>query len=144
MGKTSSQAMNEVILIDSDAFIGLLVEKDAHHAYAHEMFERVAKENIQISNYVLLETATWLSGRISQALAKTFLSFIRESEFPVLFVDAPLQAETEALFLAQDVKGTSIVDCANVIIARRFGIRRIFSFDGFYKRCGLSLLAETR
>jgi predicted nucleic acid-binding protein len=143
MGKTSPPCMNDAILVDSDAFIGLLVEKDAHHARVHHLFERFAQKNIQISNYVLLETATWLSGQVSQERAKTFLAFIRESEFPVLFVDSTLQREIEMLFLAQAAKGTSMVDCGNVVLARHFGIAHIFSFDRFYKRCGLSLLTET-
>jgi len=39
-----------------------------------------------------------------------------------------------ALFKQQSKKGTSVTDCADVTVMRRFDIPQIFSFDNVYRR----------
>ena len=51
-----------------------------------------------------------------------------------LTLDETLQEETISLFKLQEAKGTSMVDCSNVVIMRAFDIPFIFSFDKFYAK----------
>jgi predicted nucleic acid-binding protein len=60
------------VFVDSDAFVGWLYEKDSNHGKASEGFTKIMNErqSLVTSNYVVLETATVLSHRQGQALAR--------------------------------------------------------------------------
>ncbi len=47
------------VLIDSDAFIGLFFRRDAHHAFAKEVYEKFGKDQTRLvtTNFVIAETA---------------------------------------------------------------------------------------
>ena len=59
---------------------------------------------------------------------------IEKIKLPIIHINELLHRETLAFFKKQEKKGTSVVDCSNVVIMRRFQIPTIFSFDGFYSR----------
>lgn len=131
------------ILVDSDAFVGLMVEFDAHHKRAREVFRRLEEREAHVvtTSFVVAETATVLSNRKGQSLAKTFLNdVIEKGKFPVVFISQDFYKETLKLFKQQTKKGTSVTDCANVIVARKLQIPTIFSFDKVYpQKFGLEL-----
>lgn len=124
------------ILVDSDAFVGWIHTGDNHHKKAKAAFQKIRKDRLRMvaSSWVVAETATVLSHRKGQDLAREYLRKIRDFDFPVIHVDESLQEDATQIFEYQEKKGTSMVDCGNVAIARRFGIPRIFSFDRFYER----------
>src|SRR4051794_40787887 len=81
------------ILIDSDAFVGLMLERDAHYAHACAIFDRLKAGNVSAvtMSFVVAETATVLSHASGQALARTFLDdVINKPGFPVIFIDEAL------------------------------------------------------
>jgi uncharacterized protein len=121
-------------LIDSDAFVGLLYEKDAHHKRATELFEELEKQKMILvtTNYIVAETATVLSNRQGQALARAFLKAVKR--IPMIHINEDLHQQSLALFEKQTKRGTSVVDCSNVVVMRRFGIPQIFSFDKVYAK----------
>lgn len=122
------------VLIDSDAFVGWLYVEDAHHEEVSKTFDLLEHQKLipATTNLVLMETATVLSHKSGQALAGTFLDLM--SGFAVVNLDETLQEETISLFKLQEAKGTSMVDCSNVVIMRAFEIPFIFSFDKFYAK----------
>jgi predicted nucleic acid-binding protein len=122
------------VLVDSDAWVGLFFEDDPHHATANAAFERLSREQRMLTStsLVVAETATVLSNRKGQLLACEFLRYIRESKIPLIHIDEKLQLEAIRLFEAQEKRGMSVVDCANVAVMKRFGISAILSFDEFY------------
>lgn len=134
------------ILVDSDAFVGLLLEKDAHHERSARLFAEVASQGASIvtNSFVIAETATVLSHRVGQELARIFLDeVIEQGRFPTVFVTEALQQQAIEIFKMQESRGTSMTDCVNVAIMQQLQISTIFSFDTFYsKRCNLKLLDE--
>src|SRR5438105_4785300 len=66
------------VLIDSDAFVGLLLPNDAHFHGVSEQFDRFEQDQTQLAttNWVVAETATVLSHKDSQETAKRFLEMI--------------------------------------------------------------------
>ena len=137
---------NFQVLIDSDAFVGWMVELDAHHQKASQVFDRLHLEDTRLvtTSLVVLETATVLSHRSGQSLAKTFLDeVIEKGQFPVIHILEDFYHQTLNIFKTQTKKGTSITDCANVAVARQFNIPTIFSFDQVYsKSFGLKMASE--
>jgi len=81
-----------------------------------------------------METATVLSHRGGQSLAHRFLTVMERNFLPIIQVDEKLQTKAIEIFKAQTKKGTSMVDCANVAVSRRFQIPDIFSFDKVYPK----------
>jgi len=134
------------ILVDSDAFVGLLLEKDAHHENSSNLFTEIASQGISIitTSFVIAETATVLSHRVGQELARIFLDeVIEKGKFPTVFVSEPLQQQATEIFKEQESRGTSMTDCVNVALMRQLQLSTIFSFDGFYeKKCNLQLLND--
>lgn len=131
------------VLVDSDAFIGWIYPNDAHAQRAGEIFETLKKQGVSLvtTSLVVSETATVLSYKVGQALAKFFLDeVIKQGSFPIIHITEDLQERAIEIFSSQTQKGTSVVDCANVAVVRRFNIPAIFSFDQVYpKKFGLKL-----
>ena len=127
------------VLIDSDAFIAWLRPGDLFNRHAQEVFTKLQKQETPIAttSLVILETATVLSHREGQNVAKQFLQLVEEYKLPVIHIDEDLQQATLELFKSRTTKGTSMVDCANAVVAKRLGIAQVFSFDHFYKHLGL-------
>jgi predicted nucleic acid-binding protein len=133
------------VLVDSDAFVGRFYPDDAHHPRSLALFAECeqARLTLVVTSYVIAETATVLSNRSGQALARKFLSIIEGSRMPIIHINEELQQAALAVFKQQDQRGTSVTDCANVIVMQQLAIPKIFSFDAFYsKRFGLSPIAE--
>ncbi len=125
------------VFVDSDAFVGWMVEKDAHHSRANQIFSQLHKKQARMvtNTMVVTETATVLSHHSGQELARTFLDeVIDRGQFPVIPVVEDLYKETLTIFKKQTKKGTSVTDCANVAVIRRLDIPTIFSFDQVYPK----------
>jgi len=120
------------VLVDSDAFVGWIWPNDAHHRRAGLIFDSLRGKHRRLvtTSLVVAETATVLSHRDGQAVARLFLDEV--GAYPIIHIDETLHRQAIELFKAQDVKGTSLTDCANVVVMKRFGIPRIFSFDRVY------------
>lgn len=130
------------VLVDSDAFVGRFFDEDAHFERAEALFNKTAKENIMLltTSAVVGEAATVLSNRCDQKTALAFLEIVEDSLIPVIHIDAVLHNEALTLFKQQAKRGTSYVDCTNVVVARHFDVFQILSFDKAYpKDFGLKL-----
>jgi predicted nucleic acid-binding protein len=130
------------MLIDSDAFIGLIMEADIHNKRVKAAFQEIGKANrvLAATNLVIIETTAMLSRRVNYTLACRFLEFIQDGDIPIIYIDKAMQDAMHTLFLVQNREKTSPVDCANVVVAKQLGIPSIFSFDNFYKNFGLKLV----
>ena len=124
------------ILVDSDAFVGRFYPDDKHHQTATGIFSELEEKgsSIATTSMVVAETATVLSHRSGQDLARLFLDAIEKSTLPVIHIDEKLQQEAITIFRRQDKRGTSLTDCVNVAVIQRFKIQAIFSFDKFYSK----------
>ena len=140
------QASNHFqILVDSDAFVGRINPNDAHHERANRIFQAFAEKKTRLvtTSFVVAETATVLSHRASQSLARVFLEVMGRGNIPVIHIDEALQATALDIFSKQTKRGTSVTDCANVVVIRRMGIAEIFSFDqGYPKQFGVELVGD--
>ncbi len=124
------------ILVDSDAFVGLFLDHDTHHAECQQQLRQFQADNrvLVTTSFVVSETATVLSHLDGQTMARDFFDTIQSHQFPVIFISETLQTAAEKVFYQQEKKGTSMVDCANVAVMQQFHIPTIWSFDRFYFR----------
>lgn len=132
------------VVIDSDALFALYVASDSHHSEAKDIFRKLYKTENEIiaSNLVLQETATIISYRLGQKTAISFLSNFERSGIKQFFVGEKLTAKSWKIFCEQGKRGTSFIDCTNVIVYRETKAELIMSFDKFYPREGLILASN--
>lgn len=121
-------------LVDSAAFVALYYPYDPHHASALRLFGRAQKQKLSLAttSYVITETATVLSNRQGQELARQFLAVAEK--IPTIFINEELHHASLNLFHEQEARGTSVVDCSNVVVMRHFGISKILSFDRVFTK----------
>lgn len=135
---------DQQILMDSDAFIGLMHKTDALHKQATAIYQALKQQQVQLAttSAVVGEIVTLLSYRRGQPAACRFLADCIESEqFPVIFVNEALYQQGLDLFKKQTKKGTSLTDCINAAACQQLELTQIFSFDKAYPTCfGLHLV----
>ncbi len=131
-------AQKKHVLVDSDVWVGFLVENDTNFKKAEKLFEKMQAQSMQIvlSSAILAETVTVLSHKVGQEAAKTFLGLIKEqkSEYVTIFLDETLNNHALELFVKQHKKGTSFVDCSNVVLVEEYQLDYICAFDKCYHR----------
>lgn len=122
------------VLLDSDAFIGLIVKHDAHHETVEVIFEQLKQKQAMLvtTNYVITETASTLSRRFSQDNASQFLTIV--DDFRMITITDTIHKQASKLFRQQTKDNTSLVDMSNVVIMKEFEIPQIFSFDKVYTK----------
>lgn len=133
--------MLKTILVDSDALFALNSKDDANFEKARQISRSLNKKGFEftISNFVLAETVTLLSYRVSHRKAAGFLQKLIKDQFPFIRVDKELENLAYQIFKKQTSKNVSVVDCANMAILEKYGWDTIFSFDGVYEKNGFKL-----
>lgn len=122
------------VLIDSDAFVGLLHIPDFHHKQVKKIFAKMEKDKLSFvtTSYVVMEVATVLSHKSGQNIAKRFLSLV--DKIPTIHISRDFCKAGLDIFSQQNKKGNSVVDCTNVAVMRQFEIEKILSFDKVYEK----------
>lgn len=140
-----SGANNFLILLDSDAVIASILEDDALHKKATEIFELLAKKGVilYITTTVVAETAVGLHRKFNQRdkslnfLEKTVSKWVK-----IIAVDEDLLIDAYQVLRQTESKKNTIFDAINVTVMRKHNLTAIFSFDEFYKKNGLKLAGE--
>jgi predicted nucleic acid-binding protein len=118
-------------LYDTDFLLSLLVGSEPNHAKSLVIDRRSDAEEFYILNIAHFEMATVLSRKYNQEFALKVL--VHFSALPFDYIELTEDDEEEAWkeFYSHKKKNVSFVDCANLVIARKYGMK-IASFDAFY------------
>jgi predicted nucleic acid-binding protein len=119
------------LILDTDFLYGLFVEIDPHHKNCLKIAEAISQYNLFISNLVVYELITLLSRRIGQKESLDVLSQIQTQGFNLLVVKDDTHTEVLNTFKKFNNKNISAVDCANLVLAKKYSFK-ILSFDKFY------------
>jgi predicted nucleic acid-binding protein len=132
-----------LVFVDTSAWIALGSLDDQHHAPAGDFFKQLKAERARMvtSDYVLSETYTGLSGRISAKALESFRSWMSSSVGkgrlflervePVVFDKA-----WEVLMRFYEHR-PSYTDCTSLVIADTISADCIFSFDNHFPAMGM-------
>lgn len=123
----------EHILVDSDFWLALSIRDDANKKQATELVAFFADNRavLNSTNLVIGEVGTVLSHRLGQEAARDFLNHI---DINVIHVPESLDSRAIELFVEQDQRGTSYVDCANVAVMEALKLPFICAFDRVYHK----------
>lgn len=133
----------EIILLDSDALIALINEKDSLHKKALKIQDKLTKLGsiFIISLYIIAETATFLTLRIDKKTANRFLKDLENQEISIIEPNKELEKLTREFFFKQKSHKVTYFDCTNMAVLSHYHWRTIFSFDKHYRQNSF-ILAE--
>jgi predicted nucleic acid-binding protein len=123
--------MTSKIIIDTDFLYGLFLSTDPHHERATEIMSRIYEQSFIVTSLVKYELITLLSRRENQQRALIILDQLMDISFEEYFVEQKDDAVIMKEFMSHNSKKISIVDCANLVIAKKLNAK-IASFDKFY------------
>lgn len=126
----------ESVLVDANVLVAAYRLDDGLHKRAVAAITKAKGKGIGlcVTNLVLEETATVLSMRVGMSLARKFLDDYKMIVDQEIFVDEALERLVWEVFRNQRRKGTSFVDCANLVTVGRFKLKGLMSFDKFYPK----------
>ncbi len=111
-------------IFDTNVWVALFNEQDAHHDAAQRLFSQ--DETVFIPEYVILETTTVLQLRASKQKADMFAEMIFTTEqLEVLYASDSFFLSVLTLFQQQSMK-LSFVDCALLLLSEHY---KVYTFD---------------
>jgi len=124
-------------LLDTDFIIASRFPQESTHSRAVPLAKKVfSSSNYVITELVLMEVATVISHKYSQSQAVQAVQTLHKTGQSSLHLDTDDWQKTWSLFLQQKNRGTSVVDCSNVVIAQKLQCQ-VVSFDNFYQDFGV-------
>jgi len=126
------------ILVDTDFLIALIKIDDKNHLKAIDKVQKIKEAKVFITPFTIPETVTVISYKVSHTAAKNFLKVAR-NKLPELPLNEEIIASADKIFLSQNKKGTSWIDCLNVALIKYYKLDGILSFDKFYLKLGVNV-----
>ena len=123
-------------LVDANVLVAAYRLDDSLHKVATQLLSKVKSsgKELVIINLVVQEIATVLSMRVGMKLARKFMSDYKDVINEEICIDEKLEKSAWEVFLQQEKKGTSFVDCANLAVIKRYKLDGILTFDAFYPK----------
>lgn len=141
---TTNMPGNRLVLVDSDALIGLISESDVLHLRCVSVLKHFSEYGYKfyIPLPVLLEASTTLARAIGRMdLAKRLLSDYSKVKQDRLNEDNVLSTISK-LYDPKSSKKNTPFDYYVAALAGKNGVKYIFSFDKFYRKQGFVLAKE--
>lgn len=122
-------------LVDSDFLISFSSSDDSNHLKAVEIYQKIRRNcELVILNLVIQESTTVVSKRFGMNEARSFFELVNKFVDKKIKIDNKLEMEAWKVFLKQNKKGTSFIDCANLALCQKYNLDGILSFDEFYPK----------
>ncbi len=139
--------MKQNLFIDTNIICSLYNIKDSLYTKAQNIKPLFKIYNPVVSNFILLETYTVLSQRISKQFSLDFgKNVYKDRVFTVVWIDRKLEKETWDIFVSIKDKNFSYVDASTLAVLKKEKIGSLLSFDtGFsklQKKFGFTLIPE--
>ena len=127
------------VVVDTSALYALLDEDDVNHIEAVRGWTRLlARESPTAHAYVVLETSALVQRQLGmkavERLHRGLLPIVR-----VTMVDTSTHQRAVERWLAQRLRGLSLVDVTSFVVMRDRGLDHAFAFDDDFVREAFSL-----
>lgn len=111
-----------MIILDSNVWIAYFDEDDFTHEQASELFKSVDKNELVVTEYILLEVSTVLKQKLGGEFARQFIKKIFQEKFIFLSSDN-FYKETILLFQSLKDDKLSFVDVSLLYLAKQYQIK---------------------
>ncbi|MBL7036702.1 type II toxin-antitoxin system VapC family toxin [Candidatus Microgenomates bacterium] len=122
-------------IVDSDFLIAFTNSEDSNHSKSIKIYKHLKdKAELVVLNLVFQESTTVVSKKFGMQMARVFYEKLTKFINTEIKIDEKLEREAWKVFLKQNKKGTSFVDCANLATHKKYKFDGILSFDKFYPK----------
>lgn len=122
-------------LVDSDFLISFSSDEDSTHQKSIKIYKNLKKNSELLAlNLVFQESTTVVSKKFGMQKAKIFYEMINKFVNTRILLDENIEKEAWKIFLKQNKKGTSFIDCANLVVYQKYKLDSILSFDEYYPK----------
>lgn len=122
-------------LVDSDFLISFSSDTDSTHSRSLEIYKNLRQNSEFLAlNLVFQESTTVVSKKFGMQKAKMFYEMINKFIATRILLDEGVEKDAWKIFLKQNKKGTSFIDCANLAVCQKYKLEGILSFDEFYPK----------
>lgn len=126
-----------MFVLDTDFIISLRFPQESTHQRAVVYAQKhLTKSESFVTDLVQIECANVISRKYSQDQAVQAIRMIQKAPNGTLYLDKENISSSWELFFQQKKRGMSVVDCSNIIVAKKLGFQ-IVSFDTFYREFDL-------
>lgn len=132
-------------IADADGLIAMLSSKDSNHEKAEAIIKGVTSrgERILFPATAITEAITTMQVRLENPeLAKELAAKVAASELPIVPVDAEILEIAAGLYSPDGSQKHTMFDATIAATAKKIGTQTLFSFDGWYRHQGLTLLVD--
>lgn len=129
--------------IDTAAFLALYIKNDQYHPEAQKFFRGLPRPFLT-SNHVVDELATLL-GRIAgfRFAVDRVEDLYASPSIDILASTRDDEMEAIRWMKKYSDKEISFTDCVSFALARRLGIRRVFTFDRHFRDAGFEVIGPS-
>ncbi len=131
-----------LIIVDADAIISFVYIADVNHEKAKRLMQQLVtlQSTLLFPTTAICEAVTVLRGRLNRPDdAARIMQKFQGGDFPVQAVDQEVLRDAAALYDPQASKKNTLFDAVIAAIAKKLHADAIFSFDGWYRKIGLTL-----
>jgi len=135
--------MQDKLFVDTSGFYAIWFPKDDFHKKAIAISNKLKKTKVSVftSNYIIDESLTLLSSKVSRELAIEFGKSIFEGgEMEILSVDLEVEKKAWEIFAGSSDRRLSFTDCTSFVIMKENGMKFAFSFDKHFEEFGFRLV----
>ncbi|MCL4392667.1 PIN domain-containing protein [Patescibacteria group bacterium] len=117
--------------IDSNIYISIINRTDPTHKEGINKMKYLVKNNFELftSNYIIAETTTILSQRISKKIAEDFRNDIYKGNAKILITNMEIEEMTWNIFLRSTNKNIGYVDYTSIAFCKKFNIENLVTLD---------------
>ncbi len=131
-----------LVIVDADAIIALSNKEDANHQKAKRILANLTTTHAQalFPTTAICEAVTVLRGRLNKPdEAGGIITKFQQGDFPLQAVDQQAIFDAAALYKPLASKKNTLFDAVVAALAKRLNADAIFSFDGWYRKIGLTV-----
>ena len=122
--------MRQKVFVDTNFFCALYNPTDSLYQSAQVIRKHVVNWDLIVSNFILLETYTILSQRVSKHFAIQFgQKLLTEHPYIIIWVDKKLEESVWNIFASVSNKNFSYVDASILAVMQKEYIHHLLSFD---------------
>lgn len=132
-------------IADSDAIIALMSVNDAHYEKARMISQYCIDHDISIifPTTAICEATAVLQKRLNNPQgASRVIAYVQDATFPLQAVDQEILLSALTLFNPNGSKQNTLFDAVIATLAKQLDADAIFSFDGWYRKVGLTLVSD--
>ena len=134
------------VFVDTSGLYALVDRKDAHHAVARTVVERLLRSGRRLlaTDYVVAETVNLANARSGSGVAIRVLELLEQSAgIRIEWIGAARFDMTKAFFRKHADHPYSFTDCTSFVVMRELKLSQALTSDRYFTQAGFEALLPT-